>query len=171
MRTLFTFSWEPARTIEHVWLRQCSCKGTICNVSLMILDLLLTKIWSHWSGVEFATDGQSASLSWCLAVLWGPWPDFTCSLVGHVPASSCRAPSLTRRRMNILRRTPLIGQSREGPVTIYYCLIWDALNRRAWSPHPYPRNRVVQFSPGRSVSVGWELISQRSVILLQFNVK
>jgi hypothetical protein len=24
----------------------------------------------------FATDGQSASLSWCRAPMWGPWPDF-----------------------------------------------------------------------------------------------
>jgi hypothetical protein len=25
--------------------------------------------------VDFATDGQSGSQSWCRAVLWGPWPD------------------------------------------------------------------------------------------------
>jgi hypothetical protein len=26
----------------------------------------------EWSGVEFATDSQSASTSWCRAALWGP---------------------------------------------------------------------------------------------------
>jgi hypothetical protein len=35
-------------------------------------------------GVEFATDGQSASTACCRAALWGPWPDFTCSLIWHV---------------------------------------------------------------------------------------
>jgi hypothetical protein len=29
--------------------------------------------------VEFVTDCQSASSSWCWAALWGPWPDFKCS--------------------------------------------------------------------------------------------
>jgi hypothetical protein len=81
---------------------------------------------SEWSGVEFATDGQSASTSWCRAALWGPWPDFIYSLVWHVLPSSCRVPSLTRGQVCILQCTSLTGQSREGPVTIYYCLIWGS---------------------------------------------
>jgi hypothetical protein len=76
------------------------------------------------SGVEFATDGQSASMSWCRAALWVPWPDFTCSLVWNVLVSSCREPSLTRGRICILQCTSLTGQSREGPIAIYYCIIW-----------------------------------------------
>jgi hypothetical protein len=36
------------------------------------------------SGVEFATDCQSASTSWCRAALWGLWPHFRCSLVWRV---------------------------------------------------------------------------------------
>jgi hypothetical protein len=86
--------------------------------------------WS-WSRVEFATDGQSASMSWCRAALWGPWPDFTCSLVWHVLPSSCRAPSLTRRRFCILLQfTPLTGWS-QAPVTIYCSLIRSL--ERCWS--------------------------------------
>jgi hypothetical protein len=50
-----------------------------------------------WSWIEFATDGQSASTSWCHTALWGPWPDFRCSLVWNVRLSSCRTPSLTSR--------------------------------------------------------------------------
>jgi hypothetical protein len=56
---------------------------------------------------------------------WGPWPDFICSLVCHVLASWCSAPSLTRGRVCILQCTSLTAQSREGPVTIYYCLLWN----------------------------------------------
>jgi hypothetical protein len=77
-------------------------------------------------GVEFAIDGQSASMSLFRADLWGPCPDFTCSLVWHVLASSCRAPSLTRGPVCILQCTSLTGQSREGPITIYCYLIWDS---------------------------------------------
>jgi hypothetical protein len=86
----------------------------------------------EWSGVEFATDGQSASTSWCWAALWDPWPDFTCSLVWHVLSSSCRAPSATRGWVCILQCTSLTVQSRKGPIIIYYCLIWD------WVPFSSP---------------------------------
>jgi hypothetical protein len=86
----------------------------------------------EWSGVLFAIDGPSAGLSWCRSTLWSPWPDFTCSLVWHVLASSCRAPSLTRGQICILQCTSLTGQSREGLTTIYYCLIWD------WVPFSSP---------------------------------
>jgi hypothetical protein len=74
----------------------------------------------EWIVVIFATDSQSASTSWCRTVLWGPWPDFICSLVWHVLASSFREPSLTRGRVCILQCTSLPGQSREAPITIHY---------------------------------------------------
>jgi hypothetical protein len=56
----------------------------------------------EWNPVIFATDGMSASISWCQAALCVPWPDFTCSLVWYVLPSSRRAPSLTRGRVCIL---------------------------------------------------------------------
>jgi hypothetical protein len=86
----------------------------------------------EWSGVEFAADGQSASMSWWRVALWGPWLDVTCSLVGHIFAFSCRAPSLTRGLVCILQWTSLTGHNREGPITIYYCLIWE------WAPFSSP---------------------------------
>jgi hypothetical protein len=113
------------------------CSLTI-ELLLSLLEFLLTlllSVWPQlhcplicspgWSGIQFATDSHSASTSWCGAALWGPWPDFTCSLVWHVLASSCVAPSLTRGRVCILQCTSLTGQSREGLIIIYYCLVWD----------------------------------------------
>jgi hypothetical protein len=79
----------------------------------------------HWSGVEFATDGQSASSSWCRATLWGPGPDFTCSLIWRLLASSCRALCLKRGRVCILQCTKFTGQNPGGLATISYCPIWD----------------------------------------------
>jgi hypothetical protein len=77
------------------------------------------------SGIELATDGQLASTSWCQAALWGPWPDFTCSLVWLILSPSCRVPPLTGGWVCILQCTSLTDQSCEGPITIYYCIIWD----------------------------------------------
>jgi hypothetical protein len=79
-------------------------------------------VW-EWSGVEFATDGQSASTSLCRAA---HDEIFTCSLVWQVHPSSSRTPSLTRGRACILQSTSLSGQSREGSISIYYSLIWDS---------------------------------------------
>jgi hypothetical protein len=45
---------------------------------------------------DFATDGQSASSSWCRASLWGPWPDFKFFQSDKFSFSSCRVSSLTR---------------------------------------------------------------------------
>jgi hypothetical protein len=45
----------------------------------------------------FATDGQSASLSWYRTPMWSPWPDFF--TVGYLRSSCCGAPSLTRGRV------------------------------------------------------------------------
>jgi hypothetical protein len=78
------------------------------------------RLFSFGVGVDFCdrrSVGQTASSSWCRAALWGPWPDFTCSSVSHLLASSCRAPSPTRGRVCILQCTSLTGQSREGPVS------------------------------------------------------
>jgi hypothetical protein len=118
-----------------------------CSFLLLLLDLLVPSgpFWSaprfdlfpgpclllgmsvewSWSEVIFVADGQSASMSWCRAALWDPWPVFTCSLVWHVLASWCRAPSLTRGRVCILQCRSLTDQSREDPVTAYYTRISD----------------------------------------------
>jgi hypothetical protein len=43
---------------------------------LILLPFLLPLAWvSEWVGY-ITTDGQSASLSWCRAPIWGLWPDF-----------------------------------------------------------------------------------------------
>jgi hypothetical protein len=42
----------------------------------------------------FPTDGQSASLSWCQAPIWSPWPDFF--WVWRLRFCWCGAPSLKR---------------------------------------------------------------------------
>jgi hypothetical protein len=98
----------------------------------------------RWSWSWIATDGLSASSSWFRAIFWGPWPHFKFSLFWHLLASSCRAPSLTRGRVCILQRTSLSGQSREGPVTIHYCPIWDSPNPEGQIPASIShRNRVV----------------------------
>jgi hypothetical protein len=44
--------------------------------------------------------GQSASLSWCQATIWGPWPNF--ATVRQSRVSWCGAPPLTRGRICIL---------------------------------------------------------------------
>jgi hypothetical protein len=36
------------------------------------LELLFPTTDLEWSAVEFAIDGQSASMSWCRAALYGP---------------------------------------------------------------------------------------------------
>jgi hypothetical protein len=43
-----------------------------CNTQLLRIPHLIfeTRSWSY-----FTTDGQSVSMSWCQAPLWGPWPD------------------------------------------------------------------------------------------------
>jgi hypothetical protein len=37
-----------------------------------MVDMSFSEV--KWS--EFTTDGQTASLSWCRAPIWSPWPDF-----------------------------------------------------------------------------------------------
>jgi hypothetical protein len=83
--------------------------------------LSFTQCWS----CSWICNRQSVGQYVCQAALWGPWPDFTCSLVWHVLLSSCRAQFLTRGLVCILHCTSLTGQSHEGPITMYYCLIWD----------------------------------------------
>jgi hypothetical protein len=59
-------------------------------------------------------------------------------------SSSCRAPSLTRGRVcNFQRNHSLVSHA--GPITIYYCLIWDSPNLEGQVPiFISPRNRVAQ---------------------------
>jgi hypothetical protein len=86
-----------------------------------------SQIMEEFIVVKFVTEGQSAAL-------WGPWPGLTHSLVWHVLASWCGAPSLTRGRVCVLQCTSLTGQSRDRTITIYYCLIGN------WVPFPSPHN-------------------------------
>jgi hypothetical protein len=85
------------------------------------------------------------------------------------------APSLTRVRVCILRCTSRTCKSREGPETMYYCLILGSPNLEGQVPlFVSPRNRMAQFSPWAlgSLSVlsydtqgydGWILISLHTV--------
>jgi hypothetical protein len=114
---------ESNRTSHYAYVT-----ADLLNTVLTFFSLFyLLQLFVEWSGVEFRSDGQSASTPWGRAAFWGPWPDFTCSLVWHVLASSCRAPSLATGRVLFCNTSLLFVQIREGPITIYYCLIWDSV--------------------------------------------
>jgi hypothetical protein len=41
------------------------------NMDIPLVHLVYMGFTVYWSGVKFVTDSQSASSSWCQAVLWG----------------------------------------------------------------------------------------------------
>jgi hypothetical protein len=104
--------------------------------------------------VEVTTDSQSASLSWCQAPIWSPWPDIFS--VWRLRVSCCEAPSLTRGRVcNLLcncfwalPEQSLLSPSPAELTAIFYSLIWDSPNLEGQVPvFISPRNRVAQLYP------------------------
>jgi hypothetical protein len=63
--------------------------------------------------VDFATDGQSASSSWCWTPLRGVHDQILSFLWQEDRSVVCSA---------------ITAQSRAGPITILYCLFWDSPN-------------------------------------------
>jgi hypothetical protein len=92
------------------------------------------------------TDGQSASLSWCGARIWSPWPDFFSVWQLHI----C---PLWREDGSVIYCTIASGQSLSGPIPAelrpYFTVSSETSpTRRARSPYLYPpRNRVAQLHP------------------------
>jgi hypothetical protein len=102
------------------------------------------------------TDGQSASLSWCQAFIWGPRPDFL------LPSDSCGFVDVGRPLWReggsvVYNCETSPGQSFSrpspaGPVNIFYCLKFET--PPTWKARSiywfiYPRNRVVQLHTPR----------------------
>jgi hypothetical protein len=101
------------------------------------------KLHSSHSQSFVTTDGQSASLSWCEAPIWGLRPDFY--YCQTVQVCWCGALSLTRERvccLQFLLASPaqsFLGPSPAGLVTISYCLRFETPPTwRARSPYLYP---------------------------------
>jgi hypothetical protein len=77
------FTWVRARSLPEKKILYCTLPRTIqlqkyikstsfwrwyINRTITILDI--------WIDVNLKTDSQSASLSWCQAPIWDPWPIF-----------------------------------------------------------------------------------------------
>jgi hypothetical protein len=79
--------WFPLKsspTCSYRWLHcdlrdVLTCRSDLANCSVFYVYFC----WSSQSQSQsyFTTDGQSVSMSWCRAHLWGPWPDFTFSFL------------------------------------------------------------------------------------------
>jgi hypothetical protein len=65
----------------------------------------------HRSQSYIAVDGQSASLSWCQASVWGSWPDFY-DCQRQLRVSRCGTPSLTRGRVCSLQLRLLLASEK-----------------------------------------------------------
>jgi hypothetical protein len=141
--SLVHISWHLSPSQRHIYLYLLTLLG---NDSIKNVTAATNTRRHFWSGVEWRWICDRWSVGQYVLVSGrplGPMTRFPCSLVWHVLPSSCRAPSLTRGRVCILQCTSLTGQSREGLVAIYYCLIWD------WVPFSSPLTT-------RRVTVGWK---------------
>jgi hypothetical protein len=109
-----------------------------------------TELNSRWTSAQshVTTDGHSVSLSWCQALMWGPWPDFYyCQL----EVRCCGLPSLTRGRVCSLQlllalSSTLILKS-ESHETHNHIFLSDSRLPQPGEPVPHiyiPRNRVAQ---------------------------
>jgi hypothetical protein len=118
--------------------------------SVIILQHLKLKLIS--------TDSQSASLSWCQAPIWDPWPIIfsAWNFLRQLRLWYFVAPSLTRGQVcNLLYNCfwalpeqSLLGPSPAELMTLFYCLIWDSPNLDGQVPvFISPRNRVAQLYP------------------------
>jgi hypothetical protein len=87
----------------------CSCRCPLTNT---------THNWTHCQRQSYVTtDGQSASLSWNKAPIWGLWPDLYYCLT--VTAFWCGAHSLTRGRVCHLPESQSVVVSLLSVCTIY----------------------------------------------------
>jgi hypothetical protein len=118
--------------------------------------------WRESSGLRHSTtqsyitaDGQSASLSWCLAPIWNSWPDyFLCidnwGFLG-VWRPLWREDGSVIYSHNCFWALPdqsILGRSPAELTAIFYCLIWDSPNLEGQVPvFISPRNRVAQLYP------------------------
>jgi hypothetical protein len=115
---------ESQRTRNHILLSRLRL-GSLSGASYDsqgysggILTCLHTG-HEEWNGVEFTTDSQLASMSWCRLALWGPWPDFACSSVWHVLASSCKYCHRTLMTAVLLRKS---WQCHARPSSVMLCV-------------------------------------------------
>jgi hypothetical protein len=116
---------------------------------LLLSDSCVLFMWSALSdertGLTFTvqsqnyitTDGQSASLSWCQAPIWGPRPDF------YYCQTGVGRPLWRGRVCRLQLLLPSTAQSFSGPsparLIIFYCLRFETPPTwRARSPYLYP---------------------------------
>jgi hypothetical protein len=102
----------------------------------------------------FASDGQSASLSWCRALIWGPFPYFYYSQILHVEG---RPP--WREDGSVIYSYNLLSFSHPSPgelLATSYSLNWDHIllphtrlsNLEGQDPvFIFPNNKVAQLYP------------------------
>jgi hypothetical protein len=84
---------------------------------------------------EVTTDGHSASLTWCQAVIWSPWPNF-CFLSDNCWFLDMGRPLWQEDGSVIylyncfwaLPEQSLSDASHAELTIIFYCLIWDSSN-------------------------------------------
>jgi hypothetical protein len=96
------------------------------------------------------TDGQSTSLSWCQAPIWGLQPEFYyCQTVVGLLLWGALSDERTGLPFTIATAQSFLGPSPAGLVTIFYCLRFEApTNLEGQVPiFISPRNRVVQLYP------------------------
>jgi hypothetical protein len=110
------------------------------------------KIGISWSWT-WISDRRSVGQFVFGAALWSPWPDFKFCWIWHLLASTFKQSSLTTERACLLKWTSLTGQSGEGPINIYQCLIWDSPGLRVSSSYLYsPGEGWPRCTPGQCVS-------------------
>jgi hypothetical protein len=127
--------------------RLCNRRGW-CFLSIHFHKRLLNR-WSLSQSRSYGTtDGQSASLSWCQAPIWGTWPDLYYS---QLRVCWCETPSLTKglvcslELLLCLASAVNLGSESRRTLTIVYCLKYLSLPQPAG---PGPRTYITQEQGG-----------------------
>jgi hypothetical protein len=97
----------------------------------------------HHIALHVTTDGQSASLSWCQSLFWGPWPNIFFFSLTIAWLLKWGALSEDRTVLQFPMQS-LTVPNPAGPITIFYCLIWDSPKLEGQVPvFISPRNSCV----------------------------
>jgi hypothetical protein len=111
------------------------------------------KPWTWFKSSYIATEGQSASLSWCQAPIWDPRPNVLLSLIifKQLRICWCEAPSLARSRECLVfagRRQCSLSQAWQDSWAYFIAYFWDFPNLEGQVPvFISPKKRVTQLYP------------------------
>jgi hypothetical protein len=104
----------------------------------------------------FATDGQSTSLSWCRAPIWGPWP--------YLRSSCWGAPSLTRGRVCNLLVQFAVSLRAKSRRTHGHILLYHTRLPQPGGPDPCIHIPQEQGGPGHWVPFLSPLTTRRATV-------